>query len=117
MTFKPIVEGETESLDGFLLEADGEPFDLTNFTVTPWFKNGAGVEVTAQGVVTKQTQSGATKGKINYAPHTADFTRSAGTLPRAPENFSIRWKVTHNSTGKFKYFPSGRHDILPVYAP
>ncbi len=117
MTFPSVVQGETDPPLTCTLLADGEPFDLTNFTVTPAFTHGDGTAVTAQGTVTKRTQSGETKGMIDYARHTADFTRATDILPRVEEKFGIRWKVTHVSTGKFRYFPSGAHDILPVYAP
>ncbi len=116
-TFESIVQGETDTLEGFTLKSAGAAFDLTNYDVVPAFTNAAGTPVATQGTVTKQTQSGGTVGKIDYAPHAADFTRSSDAKPREPEHFGIRWKVTHTSTGKIKYFPSGAPDILPVYAP
>jgi hypothetical protein len=117
MTFESIVTGETETLGPFTLSADGAAFSLTGYTVTTAFTKGDGTDVTTAGTVTVLTQSGATVGQITYAPHTDDFARSTSMsgFPRKAEEFGIRWKVTNTSTSKFKYFPSGPADILPVY--
>jgi len=107
-----VVEGWTGLLGPFTLRADGNPIDLSGFTVAMILKDSFGNVVAHGGTVTVLNQI-TNPGQVTYEPVSTDFIFSpSGNTGRQP--YTIRWKVT-DGTGDVIYFPNNVADEIGVY--
>jgi hypothetical protein len=106
-----ITQGWTEEIGPFLLTKDGQPFDLSGFTIKMFCRPKKSRDmIEAAGQVRQAAdQAGAGKGQVFYLPTGADFQWRASP-------YIVHFMVTDQG-GKSKYFPNGEGDEILVSQP
>lgn len=99
-----ITEGWTGTLGPFTLRIDGDPLDLTGFTVELVLHDCRGALVNVLGNVTVDADP--TTGQVFYTPDAAD-------LNATDSPYTMRWRVTDGANAII-FFPNGAADTLTV---